>query len=232
MVVAVGAAIVALRLLLAACAPAWGVPRPAPPRTTSPWIQPPRDRRDARLGPPPLPHPGWRRGGRERRGGRRRAARCSRRARAPADRRARCRRWQGPAVDVPPGAELAVAGITPIVVPTDRVLPHRHRVRGAARGRQHLDADHQGHGRPRGGADLRPARRDAPVRAVRDHRLRLQRGRRQARRQRPVARRGPALGARDGGRPGGRHPDRGPLRGRLHGRLPDRLGHGPVAPRR
>ena len=110
------------------------------------------------------------------------------------------------------------------------LLPHRHRARDAARGRRRLAADGQGSRGPRGPADLPAALGDAALRAVRDHRLRLQRGRRQAHRQRPVDGRGPARGARHGRRAARGDADRGPLRGRLHGRLPDLLGHGPRAP--
>ena len=69
----------------------------------------------------------------------------------------------------------------------------------------------------------------AHVRAVRDDRLRQQRGRRQARRQRQVDRRPPARRARHRGRPERRHAARRPLRRRLDGRHADRLGHGPGA---
>ena len=75
--------------------------------------------------------------------------------------------------------------------------------------------------------DLQRPHDDAPVRAVRDDPVRLERGRRRPRRQRAS---GPASTcATCSPRPAssGGDPDRRPVRGRLHGRLPDRARDGP-----
>ena len=136
----------------------------------------------------------------------------------------------GPQPTVPAGASLDVEGITPIVTPNESF----YRIDTALVTPKVDVTDWQltvkWTRRPRGPAGLRAALPDAAHGTVRDHRLRLERGRRQARRQCPVDGRRPARRARHGRRPAGGDPDRGPLRRRLHGRLPHRLGHGPGAP--
>ena len=186
---------------------------------------------DARLGPPPLPDA--RRGCRRGRASWRAwsAGTCSRASAAgpqvgdvlpPVD------RGCAEPPSLPAGSSLPVEGITPIVVPTEEfyridtalVVPRVDAATWSLTVTGMVDT--------RGVADLRAAPGDAPVRPVRDHRVRLERGRRQPRGQRPVDRRPAARRAGHGGCPGRRHPDRGPLGGRLHGRLPDRVGDGPV----
>ena len=108
-----------------------------------------------------------------------------------------------------------------------RVLPDRHRADHPGRRARRLDAAGLRDGRQGGHAHVRRADAAAAGRAVRDDRLREQRGRRQPRRQREVDRRAPRRRARDGGRPAGRDADRPPLGRRLDRRLPDRVGHRP-----
>jgi len=118
-VVAMGAAIVALRLLLAACAPAWGRTRTG--TAAGDPAMDPAARATAAM-------PDWDRRGFLIRGGAVAVAsvavgalgRTLLQTRPAAAVAQPLPEVAGPAVEVPPGAELAVAGITPIVVPTDQ----------------------------------------------------------------------------------------------------------------
>ncbi len=109
---------------------------------------------------------------------------------------------QATAAPLPAGAELAVDGITPLVVPngsfyridTSLLIPRPDVA--------HLVADRRRHGRPPVHPQLRRAAGHAAGRAVRDHRLRQQRGRRRPGRERPVARGAAARRARSGRRAG------------------------------
>ena len=135
---------------------------------------------------------------------------------------------------LPPGADLATAdltteGLTPDRRPERRLLPDRHRVHPADRRPRHVAPARLRARRPRDHPDLRRARRAADHRAVRDDRVRVQRGRRRPRRQREVDRRPAPDGPRHGRRPGERGPARRALRRRLHRRDARRVGHGPVA---
>ena len=185
---------------------------------------------DARLGSATLPADRWRCGRRVARARPRRSRASSTTARVAPSRAPRCPAAAGPVPEVPAAASLDVEGITPIVTPNDSF----YRIDTALVTPRVDVADWQL--TVKGLVDrevmltLRAALGAAALRAVRDHRLRLQRGRRPARRQRPVDGRGPARGARHGRRAARGDADRGPLRGRLHGRLPDGLGHGPRAP--
>lgn len=133
-----------------------------------------------------------------------------------------------PATSLPAPASAAaldVEGLSPLFTPnadfyridTALVVP-RVDVRLAPAGHRH--------GRPSLRAHLRRPARARPGRSRHHLVVRLQRGRRRPRGQRPVAggtaRRpvGPSRG------PGGRHPDRGPLRRRLDRRVPHRSGGG------
>ena len=114
-------------------------------------------------------------------------------------------------------------------MPNDQLLPDRHVAPDPDRRHRDLVAPDPRPGRSRDDADLGPAHRAPHVRAVRDDRLRQQRGRRQARRQRQVDRRPAARRARHRRRAGGGDPARRALGRRLDGRDADRLGDGPVA---
>ena len=110
-----------------------------------------------------------------------------------------------PAVDpVPapgPDASFAIDGLTPLIVPNADFYRIDTALITPAVELSTLDAAGVRHGRPRGHADLRRPGGAAADRALRDHRLRQQRGRRRPRRQREVDG-GPPLGrARHGGRP-------------------------------
>ena len=95
-----------------------------------------------------------------------------------------------PAKAIPAGTALKVPGITSYVTPNDDVLPRRHRAAGPARSTV-ADWQLRIHGMVDNELTLllrrpaRPAARRAPHHAD----LRLQRGRRPVRRQRPLARR-------------------------------------------
>ena len=80
--------------------------------------------------------------------------------------------------------------------PQRPVLSHRHRPAGPERRRRDLDAADPRPGRARDDPDLGRAAGPADVRAVRDDRLRQQRGRRRPRRERQVDRRPAARRAR------------------------------------
>ena len=104
-----------------------------------------------------------------------------------------------------------------------RLLPHRHRAHRPAGRRRRLDRSTiDGHGRPGGVVHLRRAGGDGRLRRHGHAAVRLERGRRQPRRQRHVAGRAAAAAARRGRRQGRGDADRRPVRRRLHRRLPDR----------
>ena len=118
-----------------------------------------------------------------------------------------------PSATVPPlpaGADFGITGLTPIIVPNDDFYQIDTRLARPADRRLDLVAAHPRHGRQRGHAELRPAAGHAADRAVRDHLVRLERGRRPARGQCQVDRRQPQLRARHGRRPGRCDAGRGP----------------------
>ena len=156
-----------------------------------PTVTAPHDGRHARLVATLVPHPRRRASASGRSPPGSSAGTCSRRGRtAPVG--------DGPAVPpasvtVPPltpEADLSttVAGLTPIVVPTDQFYRIDTALLTPSVVHGRLDAAHPRPGRPRDDPDLGAAHRAPDVRAVRDHRLRQQRGRRQAGRQRQVDR--------------------------------------------
>ena len=145
----------------------------------------------------------------------------------------------GAATPIPPAAEMAAPaapgrrprpdrrpGLTPIVVPNDAfyridtalLTPSVDAATWTLRIHGMVDREVE--------PDLGPARGHAHGRAVRDHRLRQQRGRRRARRQRQVDRRAAARRPRPGRRPGRREPARRPLGRWLDGGHADGVGHG------
>ena len=110
-----------------------------------------------------------------------------------------------------PAASTPGAGRAPATIPDvaradavhhaeRRLLPHRHRPRRAPGRRRRLEAAHRGRRRQPVRADVRRARRDGRLRGHRHDAVRVERGRRQPRRQRHVAGRA----ARDAARPGRR----------------------------
>ena len=141
--------------------------------------------------------------------------------------------------DLPPAAEVvpplaAGADLAPTIAGPD---PDRHAERsllsdryGPARPERryrHVEpADPRARG-ARDDADVGRAAGPPDVRAVRDDRLRQQRGRRQPGRERQVDRCPAARGARHRRGLVVGQPARRPVRRRLHGRHADGLGHGP-----
>ena len=102
------------------------------------------------------------------------------------------------------------------------LLSDRHRAHRPPGRRRGLDADDQRPRRERGLVHLRRARGDGRLRGDGHVAVRLQRGRRQPRRQRDVAGRAAEDAAGQGRREGRCDADRRPLGRRLHRRVPDR----------
>ena len=103
-----------------------------------------------------------------------------------------------------------------------RLLPHRHRPHRAAGPHRGLHAADHRDGRQRARAVLRRPPRTADDRARHHADVRVQRGRRTLRRQRPLARHAPRRPAPGGRRAARRRPGRRPLGRRLRVRVPGR----------
>ena len=137
-----------------------------------------------------------------------------------------------PAPAVPAGADLGIEDLSPVPDPQRGLLPHRHRPPGAGHRPDDLVRPGRRHGRGGGLDDLRGAPRAAAGRARRHAHLRLERGRRQPRRQRDLARLPDPRAARARAAAARRRHGAVAQRGRLHRRHPARRADrpGPAEP--
>ena len=111
----------------------------------------------------------------------------------------------------------------PVRHPERRVLPRRHRPPGPVDRPRRVAPPHPRHGRPRGRRSRSTSCSQLPDDRARHHPdVRLERGRRRVRRERPLDRRPARDRPRAGGRPGRRRPDRVALDRRHDDRHPDR----------